>query len=217
MNEKKNVKTFKKKYKIKTVDSSSIRDALGKQGFTVVEYNGIDDSEDVNALISALEIRTHILANRCFAYQDDKYRLVFLYEALNEDEKTIVLAHEEGHIWNSHFSSNSILGNDVRQEYQANEFSHYLLDDKTGKKKKIKIGAFFCVLILAIVLVAGCYFKNQHDERVYTDNLYRTATGNKYHVRNCMYIKDKTDVQQLTREEFDSGEYEPCGACRGIE
>lgn len=217
MNEKKKVKAFKKKYKIKIVTSASLCEAMGKQGFTIIEYNGIDDTDDVNALVNALELQAHILANRCFAYQDDKYRLVFLNESLNEDEKTIVLAHEEGHIWNSHFSSNSILGNDVRQEYQANEFSHYLLDDKTGKKKKIKIGVIISILVLIIGLGAGYYFKNQHDERVYTDNLYRTATGSKYHVRDCMYIKDKTDVQRLTREEFDSGEYEPCGACRGIE
>lgn len=71
MNEK-NVKAFKKKYKIKTVNSSSIRDAMGTQGFTIIEYNGIDDSEDVNTLIDTLEFQTHILANRCFAYQDDK-------------------------------------------------------------------------------------------------------------------------------------------------
>lgn len=125
-----------------------------------------------------------------------------------------MLAHEEGHIWNSHFNSNSILGNDVHQEYQANEFSHYLLDDKTGKKKRIKMGVIISVLVLTIGLGAGYYFKNQHDERVYIDNLYRTATGSKYHVRDCMYIKDKTDVQRLTREEFDSGEYDPCNACK---
>lgn len=50
MNEKKNVKAFMRKFKIKTVNSSSIKDAMGKQGFTVIEYNGIDDSDDVNAL-----------------------------------------------------------------------------------------------------------------------------------------------------------------------
>ena len=73
---------------------------------------------------------------------------------------------------------------------------------------------YISILVLIIGLGAGYYFKNQHDERVYTDNLYRTATGSKYHVRDCMYIKDKTDVQRLTREEFDSGEYEPCNACK---
>ncbi len=56
-------------------------------------------------------------------------------------------------------------------------------------------------------------FKLRHDKAVYTDNLYRTASGTKYHLRDCMYIKDKTDVYRLTREEFESGYYEPCGAC----
>lgn len=43
---------------------------------------------------------------------------------------------------------------------------------------------------------------------IYTDNLFRTETGAKYHVKDHMYIK--TDEYRLTKEEFDSGEFEPC-------
>ena len=68
----------------------------------------------------------------------------------------------------------------------------------------------------AIVLLGsafGVLMKQSHDEAVYADNLYRTETGEKYHLRDCMYIKDKTNVYLLTLKEFESGEYEPCGAC----
>ena len=70
-----------------------------------------------------------------------------------------------------------------------------------------------CSLLLLVGIGAGLLLMNQHDKVVYTDNYYRTETGTKYHLRDCMYIKDKTDVYRLTREEFESGEYEPCGAC----
>lgn len=214
MNEKKSVKAFKRKYKLKKISSQSLSEVLNKQGFTLIRFNGADDDDDVRTLIAALDLQEYVLTYRCFTYQDNKYRLVFVNENLNEEETTIVLAHEEGHIWHKHLNNKNVLGNDIVQEYQANEFSHYLLVDKTGKKKKISICAAVGSLILVIGLVTGYYFKSQHDEKIYTDNLYRTATGSKYHVRDCMYIKDKTDVQRLTREEFDSGEYEPCNACK---
>ena len=71
-----------------------------------------------------------------------------------------------------------------------------------------------CALAFTLCAGTGLYLKQYHDKAIFTDDLYRTETGDKYHVRDCMYIKDKTNVYRLTREEFDSGEYEPCGACK---
>ena len=123
------------------------------------------------------------------------------------------MAHEEGHIWNGHLTNNNVIGNDVIQEHEANEFAHYLLKDKTGKRKKTITIVLACSLIVVVGIVVGMALKNHHDAVVYTDNLFRTETGGKYHLRECMFIKDKTDVYRLTKEEFDSGEYEPCEAC----
>lgn len=69
------------------------------------------------------------------------------------------------------------------------------------------------MLILLVGIGTGVYLKQQHDDAVYMDDLYRTETGSKYHLRDCMYIEDKTDVYRLTQEEFYSGKYEPCEAC----
>ena len=95
----------------------------------------IDDSDEVQVLIKKLNLKEYVTSARCFTYQNDKFRLVFWKESLNEDEKNIVLAHEEGHIWNGHLGTGYVLGQDVVQEYQANEFCHFLLQDKTGKNK----------------------------------------------------------------------------------
>ena len=214
MNTRKKAGQFKHKFKIRVVNSATLHDALVSQGFTIIEFNGINDSRDVANLIEALRLQEHVKNEKCFTYQSDKYRLVFLHEDLNEDERTVVLAHEEGHIWNGHMTQDSAFGQDVIQEYEANEFAHYLLKDKTGKKKRIRVSAIACVLLLMIGVGTGLFLKQQHDDAVYMDDLYRTETGAKYHLRDCMYIKDKTDVYRLTQEEFYSGEYEPCGACR---
>ncbi|MEE3491536.1 ImmA/IrrE family metallo-endopeptidase [Ruminococcus sp.] len=213
MNTKEKVRLFKRRHKIRVVNSATLCDALKVQGFTIIEFNGVSDNKDVADLIDALQLKDYISSEKCFAFQNDKYRLVFLHEDLNENERTVVLAHEEGHIWNGHLTQDCVFGTDVIQEYEANEFAHYLLIDRTGKKKRIKICVAMLVLFLMIGVGLGVFLKQQSDNGIYTDNLYRTDTGTKYHLRECMYIKDKTNVYRLTREEFESGEYEPCGAC----
>lgn len=214
MNQKRKAAEFKRKYSLKTINSADLWEALTAQGYTLVEFNSIENKEDVVALIEALQLEDQIARSKCFTYQNDKYRIVFIHEDLNDEERTIVLAHEEGHIWNGHLSANNVLGADVVQEYEANEFAHHLLKDKTGKKKRTKVTAVLLTLILLLTVGTGMFLKQNHDKAVYTDDLYRTETGGKYHVRDCMYIKDKTNVYRLTQEEFDSGEYEPCGACK---
>ena len=213
MDEKKRVKAFKRKYAIKTINSKVLCDVLLKQGYTIIRFNGVEEEEDVQALIDALDILEYVNSCKCFTYNDDKYRLVFINEGLNEEETEIVLAHEEGHILAGHLQIRNVIGNDIIQEYQANEFVHYLLLDKTGNKRKIKLFTVMLLLILIMSVGVGMLVKTRHDEVVYTEDFYRTETGSKYHVQNCMYIKDKIDVYRLTREEFGSGEYEPCGAC----
>lgn len=75
---------------------------------------------------------------------------MILNKRLSEEERVIVLSHEEGHIWNGHMTSNNVFGDDVKQEFEANEFSHFLLEDWNEKKRHRKIVAC-CSIILLIV------------------------------------------------------------------
>ena len=50
-------------------------------------------------------------------------------------------------------------------------------------------------------------------EKHYYGTYYITESGNKYHERNCIFVKDKTNIRRMTVEEFESGEYEPCAIC----
>lgn len=148
MNQKRKAAEFKHKYGLKTINSADLWEALTAQGYTLVEFNSIENKENVASLIEALQLEDQIARSKCFTYQNDKYRIVFIHEDLNDEERTIVLAHEEGHIWNGHMSLNNVLGTDVVQEYEANEFAYHLLKDKTGKKKRTKITAVICTMIL---------------------------------------------------------------------
>lgn len=213
MNGRQQAKAFRKQYGIKIVNSATLCEALTEQGYTIIEFNGIQEKESVSDLISALRLEDQISHSKCFTYQNDKYRLIFIHEDLNDEERTVVLAHEQGHIWNQHMHKDSAIGVDVIHEHEANEFAHYLLDDRFGKKKRIRIITLACVAALIMITSIGLYVKQSHDKAVYTEDLYRTETGTKYHVRDCIYIRDRTDVYRLTQEEFDSGKYEPCSAC----
>lgn len=206
MKAKNKVTEFKRKYDLKVVNSAILWDVFMAQGYTVVEFNNIENEENVTSLIDALGLQEQIACSKCFTYQNDKYRIIFIHEDLNDEERTIVMAHEEGHIWNGHLSLNNVLGADIVQEHEANEFAHYLLEDKTGRKKRVKTVVMIWMLIFTVSLGTSLFLKQKHDKAVYTDTFYRTETGNKYHIRNCMYIKNKTNVYRLTREELDSGE-----------
>lgn len=213
MDEKKNVLKFRKKYNLKKVDVVGLIKTIESQGYTVVPFNLACSNDNVRLLIKALKLEDYVFSCKCFTYCDDKYRLVFVNEDLSEDEKIVVLAHEEGHIWHEHMISGAVFGADVKQEFQANEFAHFLLEDKDGTKRKNRI--VICTIIILIFIISGLYifYQKKYDERVYTDNYYRTNSGLKYHLEECVYIKNRKDVYKLTREEFESGNYEPCAVC----
>lgn len=214
MNEKYEAAKFRKKYALKQINSSTLSRTLENQGYTIVLFNGITDDKNVEALINGLHLNKYIEECKCFTYSDSSYRIVFIHEDLNEEEKTIVLAHEEGHIWNGHLQKNSIFGEDVVQEKEANDFAHYLLNDKNGNKKRVLIvfliGALLSITVGYLVVSHSVW----HNKAVYVDGLYRTESGTKYHRENCIYIQNKTNVIKLTKEEFDSGDYEPCKVCQ---
>lgn len=215
MNEKKSVKEFKRKYKLKEINRESLSAVLEKQGFTIIPFGRYTNSGSVDFLITALRVTEYIQSCCCFTYQDEKYRLVFLNEELADEEAAIVLAHEEGHIWHEHTVQEAVFGNHVKQEFQANEFAHYLLKNDRNQKRYRRCAA---VLVLCMTfLVWGKQAKLSNDEKIYTENYYRTEAGKKYHLENCIYIKSKNNVEKLTKEEYESGEYEPCVVCIPLE
>ena len=214
----KKVKQFKKKFGLLNCSYAALKQATEEQGYTIVEFNNITNDEPVQTLIKSLCLQEYISHSKGFTYADKNHRIVFIHEDLTEEEKIKVLAHENGHIYLEHFSSYQVIGKDVNEEYEANEFSHYLqadnittkIQNEFTKHKKAYIAIISIVLVVAVILAIVLCVKK---EKRYYGEYYITETGNKYHEQECIFVKDKTSTQRLTVEQFDSGEYEPCAMC----
>ncbi len=215
---KKKARKFQNDFGLQNVSLDNLRSAIQRQGYTIVEYNNIFNDENVAALLDVLNLEDYCGRTKGFTYTDSKRRLVFLHEDLSYDEKLMVLAHEEGHIYCNHFCSTPILGRDVMEENEASEFAHYLLHQSIGQKvscfiqkyKKATISAAIAVLLVLVACIV--YGEIKQEERYYGD-FYVTSTGNKYHEKDCIFVKCKDNVERLTIEQFENGEYEPCGIC----
>ena len=133
---KQSAKSFQREFSIYGITYPALKEAVEKQGYTVVEFNHIYNEEAVACRIDALNISDAVLRSRGFTYADCNHRVVFIHEDLSDDEKLMVLAHEEGHIYCRHMNTSPIIGHDVQDEYEANEFAHYLLNPSSSSKIK---------------------------------------------------------------------------------
>lgn len=211
-------RSFLNEYKLNEVTLDNLKQIIKSQGYTIVEFNNIFNEENVTQIIDALGVNEQVEKTKGFTYADSKRRIVFLNEDLSNREKLLVLAHEEGHIYCNHFSYVPIIGRDVVEEHEANEFTHYILNNSIGQKigiiikkrrKPIIISLAIILAILIGMVVVGVIQKEQS----YYGDYYMTSTGNKYHEEECIFVKDKTNIHRMTVEEFESGEYEPCEIC----
>lgn len=206
---------FRKKYSILKPTLEEMRSIIQSQGYTIVEFNAIFNDKDVALIIENLKLDNLISEQKGFTYTDNNNRLVFVHEDLSEDEKINVLLHEEGHIFCGHIEEHTYLGRDVQQEVEANEFAYCLQHPKTTDKgtffvRKNKVWLSIVSVILVVSLISFAWF--MREKELYGDYVI-TDTGNKYHQRDCIHVKNKTNVHRLTVEQFKSGEYEPCGTC----
>jgi hypothetical protein len=49
--------------------------------------------------------------------------------------------------------------------------------------------------------------------RSYYGEYYVSKSGTKYHEKDCMTIKGRSNVRRLTEKDYYSGDYEPCHVC----
>ena len=217
-NIKKLTKTFIKKYKLTSIDYATLKNTATDMGYTVIEFNSIFNENDVATVIQNLDLSENALKARGFTYVSAEYRLIFVNEDLNDEEKLLVLSHELGHIVCEHFSTSPIIGNDVKDEHDTNEFSHYLLKKSGFRKVKNAISAHrkafvASVVILCLIIGSLTVCLIIRNRNVYEDNLYTTSTGECYHKKECIFVKNKTNIQRLTKEDFEKGTYSPCDMC----
>lgn len=214
----KKVSRFCREFSLKDVSSDSLIDAMEKQGYTVISFNNVSNDDDIRVLADSLGISEMMRHSKGFTYFSQRHRLVFIHEGLSETEKIIVLAHEEGHIYCGHSSAAPIMGSDVNDEYEANEFAHFLLSrgraaraaDMIKQHKRVSAAA---AAVLLIIISAAVLFTVSNNEHRYYGEYYITSSGSKYHKKDCIFVKDKSNVRRMTEEEFESGDYDPCAIC----
>jgi len=215
---KKQVSDFLKKFKITELNLQTLTVALEQQGYTIVEYSRIVNSDDVEQLLDALGVKALSLTTGAFTYADKNHRIVFIEEGLSDEETLILLAHEQGHIFCGHMkNSDGIIGENVIKEQEANEFAHYLLKKSffrdlklyfSTNKVRTAIIAFIFVIIIAAAVTGGIiYNRNLHK-----DEYCRTRSGYHYHKPGCISIKDHP-VTYDSKENYEKLHIEPCSIC----
>lgn len=209
---------FLLEYQISRLSLEKIIQVLQKQGYSIVNYSHLKNSEDVNQLLSSLGLCDMARRSKGFTYSDSNFRIVFVHESLSDEERLKVLAHEEGHIYLGHMTHRSIIGRDVTEEFDVNEFASYVLEDHPLlaiklwiRGHKLAFGTIVASLFLlvAILVQYGIYKTNENQ---WTD-YYITATGTKYHKENCIFIKGKANVHRLAPDELALQKYTPCQIC----
>lgn len=187
-------------------------------GFEIIDFGRESNPGGVAALISELALQRYIETSSAFTYQYKGIKLIFLCESLTESEKRYALAHELGHIACGHMSHNRCSSDSVEDEFEANEFAHYLLNPSVllriqvfiSLHKRVFIIGILCILITA----AGLFFASRAaKEEAYFGNFYVTDSGERYHEKNCITIAGKKSVHRMTEDEYNSGQYSPCLVC----
>lgn len=75
------------------------------------------------------------------------------------------MAHELGHIYCKHFGYGTIIGTDVQDEQEANEFEHYILNIPNSIKTEIlfidniKLITVIAIACLAMIIITGIWMK----------------------------------------------------------
>lgn len=231
-------RAFLRQYGVSGVSAKGLEAALEDRGYTAVPFLAAGNSPAVSTVIETLHLEEMTAASKGFTYAGADYRLVFCRADLSEEERAIVLAHELGHIALDHLAHAPILGKDVTEEYEANEFARILLAAPAAKRRRRWLlpaaAALLLVLGLAIwrfpALRGGTAVteppartlpeeptgETSPDGAAYYGEYYVTATGFKFHTKDCGFItseKRAEGVRRLTVDDYASGRYTPCSRC----
>lgn len=204
-------------YQLKNVTLDNLVPIVGELGFQIIDYE-IDGSDYAACLISELGLYSIASQRKAFVYQTEDVRLLFISERLSQDEKLYALAHELGHIKCGHLQNAGIPTHELSEEFEANEFAHYLLYPRLKTvvqswimRHKRTVAALLFAIIIVIVSSLGIH--HYLLEKSYHGEYYVTENGEKYHIENCISIRGREGVRRLTEEEYISGKYEACNIC----
>lgn len=207
-----------KKYGLYAPSLDELTFIIQSYGYEIIDYDKDSYSSDFELLIEELSLQNFAAQGKAFLYQKKDIRLLFVSSLMTPDEKRYVFAHELGHIVCGHMKGSILVDSDVQEEAEANEFAHYLLHPKRmakmnnwillHKKQLIITGAIIAIICVSIPTIY--YFTTRIP---YNEEYYVTENGAKYHLINCITIKNSGKIHHMTQAEFLSGDYDPCQVC----
>lgn len=215
---KRQAKNFISEFNITEINSETLKKAIEECGYKIIRYRPHFNKDNIYALMEKLDVIEFATGEKAFTYADSKNRFVFLCEDLSEEESCILLSHEAGHVYLKHLNNkNALPGQDITNEYEANEFSHYLLKKSLFRKmyfnfKKNKSKYITAMIISAAILCSAIIFSNVFSPKK-ESYYYVTQNGEKYHRESCIYIKDKKNIKKYKIDELKEMGFSPCGVC----
>jgi Zn-dependent peptidase ImmA (M78 family) len=184
---------------------------VGENGYEIIDFD--PGSSSAETLFQELSLDGAVCAQDAFLYTNHNVKLFFLKDSLDAEEKKFAAAHELGHILCGHGQTKP----SVKEEYEANEFVHYFLNPPPGIRLRNTLARHkwrtAAVFLAAAIMIAGGFIAYHAVTNQKYSQYYVTSSGKKYHLRRCTQINGKTNVHRLTKEELESGNYEPCGIC----
>ena len=203
-------------YKLSKINLDNLIYIIEDQGFEIIEFEA-GEKIFSNSMLKDLNLIGYAQGGKAFTYQQGSAKFIFVCEDMSAKEKLYALAHEVGHIFCLHLRDGN-MDYSIQEEYEANEFAHHLLHPNimANIKRWIiehKKGVIICTLIALIITVLTFVVVDVIKSNSYYGEYYITETGEKYHKKDCIFIKDKRKVERLTESDYYSGEYDPCQIC----
>ena len=124
----------------------------------------------------------------------------------------------EGHIVCGHMEYSHCSSDGIEDEFEANEFAHYLLHPKAHQKVRNyllshKSSAIVTGLIALVIIIGIVFAANAAQENRYYGDYYVTTSGQKYHTKECFTISGSESAHRMTKTEYESGQYSSCSIC----
>ena len=130
-------------------------------GFELMDFSNDEPTESMSALLEELGLRDLAKTSKSFVYQNGEIRLLFVSDAMSAEEKRYAIAHELGHILCGHLKEGAYQSTNVEEEFEANEFAHYLLHPGLGMRIRQQLPEGLkshtgLLIVLVVVLLAVC-------------------------------------------------------------
>ncbi len=205
MNNYKSAQKFIKRYRLKkNYTYDDLKMIAGKQGCSVYEWNP-DSPKDEDYLRRA-DCWNIAQTNDGFSCRVSDTKISFIKKTLIEQEKKILLLHENIHVFYGHVNQNKSLS--VTQEKRTTD-THHMIDIILSYKKYIVL--FVVINIILVSIICGTIL-SPRTQAVLSNGVYITPTGHHYHRETCQYGEEYINSFLIDRQTAEE-HYLPCDLC----